>query len=237
METAKRRLRKRINNDATEPTSHDRRNISLLSPGTIDVMPFTERFTGKTNQQENLREKFVQLRQQIHKSMKTEEEVRLKENPKPTEEELCMGAFREWLEPQVRAAIAEMYRKGYATQSSGFHGGDCEMQVVDGYFAIDEKTKAILRQMGVDALRGADIGLPKNKLITIIRFRAATPSMAAIKARWDAIAAALPEKSLPAGIRPICDRAEEFREEYAPGHASLDEARKAYFAYLRSLRR
>jgi hypothetical protein len=54
--------------------------------------------------------------------MKIEEDARLKDNPTPTEEELYMGAFKEWLEPQVRDAIPEMYRKGYGTVSSGFHG-------------------------------------------------------------------------------------------------------------------
>ena len=48
-----------------------------------------------------------------------------------------MGAFVEWLEPQVRSAILEMNRKGYATQSSGFHGTRCELQMVDGLFTIE----------------------------------------------------------------------------------------------------
>ena len=38
--------------------------------------------------------------------------MRLKENPRPTEEELYMAAFKEWLEPQVRAAASEMFKKG-----------------------------------------------------------------------------------------------------------------------------
>ena len=167
--------------------------------------------------------------------MKVEEETRLRENPRPTEEELYMGAFKEWLEPQVRAAIYEMYRKGYATQSSGFHGEDHNVQTADGYFTIDEATKAALQGIGVEVLRGADIGVPKNKHITMIRFRAADPSLDAIKDQWNAIAAALPNKSFPAGIRPICDRAEEFREQYAPEHPSLDEARETYFEYIKTL--
>jgi hypothetical protein len=104
-------------------------------------MSLSERFTGRTNQQEQLRQKFKQLRRQVHESMRAEEDVRLRENPKPTEEELYMGAFVEWLEPQVRAAVVEMNRKGYATQSSGFHGTECEIQAIDGIFTIDEETK------------------------------------------------------------------------------------------------
>ena len=164
--------------------------------------------------------------------MKIEEQSRMKERPKPTEEELYMGAFVEWLEPQVRGAILEINKKGYATQSSGFHGTKCELQMIDGLFTVDENTKKGLEKMDVEILRGADIGLPKNKLITIIRFRATEPSIKAIKDQWEAVAALLPEKSFPSGVRPICDRAEQFREQYSPEHPNLDEARKAYFEYL-----
>src|ERR1700694_5122386 len=135
-------------------------------------MSLSERFTGRTNQQEQLRQKFKQLRKQVHESMRAEEEVRLRDNPKPTEEELYMAAFVEWLEPQVRAAVVEMNKKGYATESSGFHGTHCEIQAIDGYFTIDENTKGVLKQMGVDVWRGADIGVPKNKMVTMLRFRA-----------------------------------------------------------------
>jgi hypothetical protein len=197
-------------------------------------MSLSERFTGRTNQQEQLRQKFKQLRKQVHESMRAEEDVRLRENPKPTEEELYMGAFVEWLEPQVRAAVVEMNRKGYATQSSGFHGTECEIQAIDGIFTIDEETKSVLKQMGVDVWRGADIGVPQNKLVTMLRFRAKDPSVDKIKDQWDAVAAALPKKAFPEGILPICDRAEIFREEYAPDHPSLEEVRLRYFEYQRA---
>jgi hypothetical protein len=196
-------------------------------------MNFSERLTHKTDHQEKLRKQFGQLRQRIHLSMKEEWALRMKQNPKPTEEEFYMGAFKEWIEPQVRDAVLEMNRKGYATQSSGFDGRTFEQQQIDGHFAIDEKTKELLEQMGVQVLRGADIGLPKNKLITILRFRATEPSMSQMKERWDAVAAALPPKSFPPGIRPMSDGAEVFREEYAPEYPSLEEARHAYFEYLR----
>ncbi len=197
----------------------------------------SERFAGKANSQEKVRQQFAQLRDRVHQSMKVEEEMRLRENPKPTEEEIYMGVFRESLEPQVRDAVSEMFRKGYATQSSGFHGTECEMQMIDGFFTIDKKTKSELQKMGVEVLRGADFGLPKNKLIRILRFRATNPSLDAIKDKWDAIAAALPEQSHPPEFRPISDRAEEFRLEYAPEHPSLDKARQKYFEYVRKVQR
>ena len=159
--------------------------------------------------------------------------MRLKENPTPTEQELYMGAFKEWLEPQVRDAIEQMFRKGYATQSSGFHGEKCDLQIVDGNFQIDGKTKAVLKQMGVDVLRGADIGIPKNRFVTMLRFRAEQPSLRKMKDQWDAVAAVLPAKSLPPGIRPICDRAEEFRNQYAPEHPNLEKERETFIEYLR----
>lgn len=184
--------------------------------------------------EERLRAQFGALRQQIHQSMKEEEETRFKEHSKPTEDEIYMAAFKEWLEPQVRDAILQMYRKGYASQSSGFHGTKFEVQQIDGLFTVDEETEAELNRMGVEVLRGADLGMPNNKLVTIIRFRARNLSIAELKEQWDAVAAALPTKTLPSGIRPICDRAEIFRAEYAPDHASLEETRDNYIEYLRA---
>jgi hypothetical protein len=195
-------------------------------------MSLSERLTGKPNQQEQLRQKFKQLRKRVHESMKAEEERRLRENPKPSEEELYMGAFVEWLEPQVRAAVVEMNRKGYATQSSGFHGTEPDLQTVDGYFSVDTETRRGLEPMSVEVLLGVDIGVPKNKLITMLRFRAKQPSIREIKGKWDAVASALPAKSLPQGIRPICPRAEQFRKQYAPEHPSLEEAEEAYLEHL-----
>lgn len=88
--------------------------------------------------------------------------------------------------------------------------------------------------MGVDVWRGADIGTPKNTLVTMLKFSAKDPSIDKIKDRWDAVAAVLPKKTFPAGIVPKCDRAEEFREQYAPEHRTLEEARNRYFDYLRT---
>ena len=189
----------------------------------------------KENRQEDIRKQFGRLREEVHQTMKIQEGQRLAENPTPTEEELHMGAFEEWLEPQVRTAVKEMFRKGYATQPSGFHGGEFEMQMIDGWFTIDPETKEKLSQIGVEALRGADIGLPKNKMVGILRFRARRPEIEEIKARWDAVAALLPTKALPQGIRPICDRAEEFREEFAPNHPSFEEERNRYIDYIRAV--
>ena len=168
--------------------------------------------------------------------MKAEVETRLRDNPKPSEQELYMGAFTEWLEPLVRDAMRVMHQKGYATTSSGFHGEQYDLQTVDGNFAIDGHTEEMLRILRVEVLRGTDIGVPKNRLITMLRFRAADPSLPSIKHRWDALAAALPRKSFPTGIRPICDRAEEFRKRYSPEYPSLEETWEQYYQYFKGQR-
>ena len=188
---------------------------------------------GGESREKALQKSFAALRRTIHQAMKREEAARLRDNPTPSEEELFMGAFKEWLEPQVRDAIVTMFRKGYATQSSGFHANKPDLQMIDGLFTVDEKAKSSLAQMGIEVLRGVDVGLPKNKLITIIRFRAEDASLSTLKARWDAIAAALPQKTFPPGVRAVCDRAEEFREQYAPAYPSLEEARQKYQQFLR----
>jgi hypothetical protein len=66
----------------------------------------------------------------------------------------------------------------------------------------------------------------------MLSFRASDPWLPSITRQWDALAAALPEKTFPSGIRPICDRAEEFRAQYAPEYPGLDEARELYYQYL-----
>jgi hypothetical protein len=177
------------------------------------------------------REQFIRLRRSVHERMRAEELLRLRTNPTPTEDELYMAAFREWLEPQVRDAIPIMYKKGYATVSSGFHGIEPELQLVDGWFTVDERTESALQRMGVEVLRGSDIGVPKNKRITMLRLAAERPSIGEMKQHWDAVAAALPYKTLPPGVRPICDRAEEFRQQYAPTFPSVEEAQQKYYAF------
>ena len=182
------------------------------------------------NAQQELVRQFAELRQSIHAEMEKGIKLRLEENPKPTVEELRMAAFKEWIEPQVREAAREMYRKGYGTMSSGFYGDHHEFQAVDGYFLVDDATKKKLQAMGVDVLTGPELGL-ENKLITQLRFRPKSVSMTEMQDMWEKIAALLPEKK---EFNPICTRAEEFREEYAPGHPSFEADIDRYLEQLRS---
>lgn len=61
-------------------------------------------------------------RDKAHAQTKLFHEKRLAENPVPTEEELRVGTYREFLEPQIRDAIFVFNNKGYYTIDSGYHG-------------------------------------------------------------------------------------------------------------------
>lgn len=178
--------------------------------------------------QQELFEQLAGLRKKIHAEMEKEIGLRLERNPHPTDEELRMAAFMEWIEPQVREAAREMYRKGYGTMSSGFYGDHHEFQAVDGYFGVDDATKEKLRSMGVEVLTGPELGL-QNKLITQLRFKPKGANMDGLKDMWDKIAELLPEKK---GYNPICTRAEEFREQYASDHPSLEDDIDKYLSQL-----
>ncbi len=178
---------------------------------------------------QELFKRLAELREKIHAEMGKEIELRLEKNPKPTEEELRMAAFTEWIEPQVREAAREMYNKGYGTISSGFYGDNNEFQAVDGYFSVDEETKHKLDLMGVKVLNGSELGLPKNKIITQLRFYPQNADLAEMKRQWDLVADLLPKKE---GVNPICTRAEEFREQYAQDHASFEADIDKYIAQL-----
>src|SRR5258708_1162816 len=102
-------------------------------------MVFLDASGARENKYKTLQKTLAVLRRKLHRSMKREEAARLRNNPAPSEEELFMGAFKEWLEPQVRDAIFTLYRKGYATQSSGFHAREPDLQMIDGLFMVDEK--------------------------------------------------------------------------------------------------
>ena len=186
---------------------------------------------GKEVSPSELQEQLTELRGTVHAAMNKEIEERLEREPRPSEEELRAAAFTEWLEPQVRGAVGEMYRKGYGTASSGFYGEQNDLQAIDGYFSVDDDTRKKIEALGAQILDGSGMGLPMNKLIRQIRFQPNNADLQKIKEKWDAIAAVLPQRDGPPAI---CDRAEEFREEYAPEHPSLEEARQKYFDFLRS---
>ncbi len=177
-----------------------------------------------------LQRKMRELRTQVHHHMEIEIAERLERDPRPSELEIRAGAFKEWVEPQVRDAVFQMLEKGYGTQSSGFYGKRHEFQAVDGYFAVDSKTKEKLEQIGVQVLNGSDLGLPRNKLIIMLRFKPKEADLQEIKRKWDEVANLLPTKNGPQGIN---DRTEEFRTEHAPDHPNMEKEVETYFDGLR----
>ena len=74
-----------------------------------------EKFPNFNAEREKLFEELDKLREEAHAQIEKETEERIKNNPKPSEEEILAGAFREMIEPQVRNALFEMYKKGYGT--------------------------------------------------------------------------------------------------------------------------
>lgn len=161
-------------------------------------------------------EAFSELRKQSHAQIERETAERVKVNPKPSEAEINAGAFPEMLEPQVRDAIFQMRKKGYATESSGFGGKTGDVQSMDGYFEIDAKTEQALRDVGVEVLRDQGFG----PSYSFIRFSPDEPSLEKMKAKWDAVAQMLPDRGHQAEPS-ISGHAEEFLTKYAPDRTDV----------------
>lgn len=183
-----------------------------------------EKFPNFNAEQERLFKELDKLRNEAHTRTEKETEERIKNNPKPTEEEILAGAFREMIEPQVRDALFEMYKKGYGTESSGFGGENSEYQQIDGYFELDEKSKKKLESAGVKILKGKDIGLPGfGENYTFIRFFPKNADIDKIKKEWDEIVSLLPQKTELASPS-ISGASDDFRKQFAPDRIDIEKA-------------
>lgn len=172
---------------------------------------------------EKSHEAFESLRETIHNETERETELRITKNKAPTNEEVLIGAYIETLEPQVRNAVFEMYRKGYATESSGFGGKFGEFQQIDGFFTIDEETKRKLQAIGVEVLKDDDVGMNHGKAdYTYISFKPETPDIEKIKQKWDQIVSILPDLNIPAEPSIF---SEEFQGEMTPQQKEIKRAR------------
>lgn len=165
------------------------------------------------------REQFQRLRQETLAQVERETAERISKNPTPVEEEIRAGAFREMIEPQCRDAMFAMRRKGYATESSGFGGRHGEIQQIDGNFKIDGETEERLRAIGVAVHRQGDPGevLP---WATALRFTLEHPDRDALRAKWDTVAALLPNRGEPAEPG-VSGGTEDFIRERAPHRTDL----------------
>lgn len=141
----------------------------------------------------DLQKSMDELREKVHAEMEQRLKERLEKNPLPTDEECLMGAYLEQLEPQVRDAIRTFYKKGYATESSGFFERDGkEMQEIDGYFDIDSETDKKLKELGVVVGNfKRDYGWADDR--GFIQFEAAAADINELKKKWDVIADILPD--------------------------------------------
>lgn len=151
---------------------------------------------------------FAKLRRAIHQQQAKELEQRKRDNPQKSKEETMLGVYVEELEPQVRAAVIELNRKGYPTYSSGFSGKKSDLQTIEGDYKLDEATRNELGKMEVDAQvseswkykierhQGIDRSdLPEDaKYTTTIQFRPTTANLQAITDTWNVIANKFPDR-------------------------------------------
>jgi len=151
---------------------------------------------------EKLREEFDQLRRRVLEQTERETKERIRNNPQPTEQEIFMGAFREEIEPQIRDAVDELYKKGYTTGSSGFHGSASEQQILYIKGEVDNQTKTALESIGNIKVFPEKLPIfledqPRRRKVTLIKFMAPVPELKNIKAMWDTIADIFPPKEVP----------------------------------------
>lgn len=159
------------------------------------------------------------LHLQAHKQCLRELKKRVALRPKPTKEELFLGAYVEMIEPQVRNAVRVLNHKGYTTCSSGFYG---KKQAIDGFFEIDNETKNILGK--------SKVRVNEKNGYTSIAFIPKKQSLRSMQQQWDAIASILPRKK--AGHQSDTAGSTLFRENplresfYAIGELEYHIARK-----------
>lgn len=105
---------------------------------------------------------FAKLRQKTLDEMRPQIEARRQNRPIATEDELNLGAYQESIEPQVRPAVFNLRKKGYATYGSGFGGFDSQ----EIYFEKKYLTNFQLPAQMVDEYRnrGVIIEIKANKI-------------------------------------------------------------------------
>jgi hypothetical protein len=163
-------------------------------------------------------ERLATLRREVNQQIEEETQERIRTNPVPTETEIELGAFVEMLEPQVRDALIQMHSKGYNTESSGFGGQYSNLQVIEGFFSLGDRTKAQLEAQGVEVKSTRLFSHPYTDIV----FQPKEPDLAKIKKKWDTVAALLPDKGQPA-LPSTTDGAVEFRKRFAPHSPYLEE--------------
>lgn len=135
---------------------------------------------------------FTRLRNTVHQKMEQKINARLDAgNDRPTDLELELDAFEEEIEPQVLDAVKIFNAKGYKTGSSGFYGAGSDYQCIDGPFTLDDRTAQKLAEIGISL-----VPYPKEYGVkgSMVIFFPEEPDLEKIKAKWDQVAALLPDR-------------------------------------------
>lgn len=178
-----------------------KRDIQISQTST--AKNFRRTYTPQDSELKNTR-LFEILMFDIQEKMKVELEERLRKDPKPTKLEINLGVFLEKLEPQVRDAVIEFQKKGYATDASGFLGRS-DLQSIEGDFTIDPSIQKRLESDGVTVITN-------NSGYTSIQFQPKEPNFESIKKKWLTISSLLPQLTKPAALC-MTVRAREFRKK------------------------
>lgn len=83
---------------------------------------------GLTDEQVDLFCKFAVLKKNMLTNQEMDISKRKESNTKADDDELSMGVYREYIEPQVLNAVLNLRKKGYSTFESGF--GDFDSQII-----------------------------------------------------------------------------------------------------------
>jgi hypothetical protein len=142
----------------------------------------------------------------IHEQMAKEIHDRLAQNKTPSQLESNLGTFIEMIEPQVRDAVIDLYKKGYTADAYGFLGRS-DIQTMEGDFVLDEATQKKLQEEDVTVLTN-HVGY------TSIQFQPKRADYEYVYKKWMTIAGMIP--SLKKALLPcMTGKAREFRKKYS----------------------
>ncbi|OIO14292.1 hypothetical protein COY59_05940 [Candidatus Gottesmanbacteria bacterium CG_4_10_14_0_8_um_filter_37_24] len=177
----------------------------LTAPSTgIDAILFRRKYIPEDLQLRKQR-LFERLKFNTLRKVSIETKRRQKENSHPNKIESILGLFIEEIEPQVRQAVIEMNKKGYATDKSGFMDNSCD-QMIEGDFQLDNTTIRALEAIGVQVDTN-----PSG--YTRLQFSPLEADIAKIKRKWHKIISLLPNKNQMASVS-MTRKAREFRLEF-----------------------
>lgn len=161
---------------------------AILAKGTDDQVEAFRTFSMLSQEQIEFLRYYAQLRLAVHLHKAEELAVRIRDNTKPTNEELSAGAYWEQIEPQVRKAIQIMRQKGYPTYESGFFGDQQKIS-----FESDGFTENAISKELIESLLARGIAVQVTNKSIILSFNTIM-SLDTIIDAWNEIANALPDR-------------------------------------------